>query len=318
MTFFSTIFIQKLLYQVIVVILGIILARNVNRIEDRSLSAACLFVFLFFTLFLQALGQNPREAQFSFTFFFYIFHTAALYFLVSGLLRSIGFQTQARHLFLICIILGGQINLKYISPLLGAPAEAVQTINTLIFYQLLLIASLGIYLCAKQDKFLLNVIQLAKTPLIYAAILGLLLVKFSDSLTYNFLEAVDSLRDVTDPLALLIFGVIIGRYIYFFEVKEYTGMIPGIFLCVIFKLLISPALATLIVILMGIDQPILQRGLILSAGAPTGIFAAILVSYYGTSQDKRFALVCVLFTSILSLLTIPGLLWILNRWFPIV
>jgi predicted permease len=308
---------EKIVYQLVIIALGFYLARTVNRLDDRSLSAVCLFIFLSFTLFLQALGQNLRDAQFTFLFFFYVFHTAILYFPISGILKAIGFSTQTRHLFLLCMILSGQSYLRYLTPQIGAPAEALQTVNLLIFYQLALAAIFGIYLCLRKEKILLNFIELLKIPLLYAAAAGLLLAGFSDSLTYDFLNAINSLHNVSDPLILLIFGVIIGKYIFFFETKEYTGMFPGVFLCVFFKLIISPALALLIVELMGIDQLDLQRGLILSAGVPTGVIAAVLVSFYGQPQDRRFVVLCVLFTVLLSFATMPGLLWIVNRLFPL-
>ncbi len=218
---------------------------------------------------------------------------------------------------MLCILLADPLNLRFLQPYLGPPAQAVQTVNILLFYHLIILATLGIYLSYGIERVSINCIHIFQTPLIYMVFAGLLLCGFSGSLPYSFLETVDSLLDVTAPLALLIFGLIMGKYIFFLETEEYRGMIPGVLLCCFFRLIFSPVLALLLVKLMGIEDIVLLRGLVLSSGTPTGIFAALILAYYGKPNDKRFVILCILITSILALITIQLLLWIVNQWFPL-
>jgi len=309
--------IASIVYPIIVVLIGYVIGRVFFKIEDRSLSIACLFVFAPAFLFRQALGQQLSSHNFTLIFFYIFFHTGIMLLAARGLFRALNIPRSMGHLYLVNIVIVSILGLRWFQPVLGAPVQAVETINTFIFYHLALGATLGIYMGSGEDRFSDNAFEILKTPLVYALGLGLLLAAIGIPLRFEILEGVDSLLHAMLPVGLLVVGIIWGRYIFVGQAGEYTAFVPGIVLCVIMKMIVSPAAALLISKLMGIHDATIQRAFIFSAAAPTGVFAALLVSFYGKANEKRFTIFCIILTTLGAFITIPLLRILLDRLYPL-
>ena len=159
--------------------------------------------------------------------------------------------------------------------------------------------------------------DLFKTPFLYVIVIGLGLSLAHIELQYDLLDAIDDLYTMAIPAALIISGIVFGRMVYFVQIDESFGLLPGIGLCLAFKLLVSPLIALLIVSLMGIDDIYLKRALVLSSAAPTGVYAVMLAAFYGRAAEKRFTILCVSLGVLLSFLSIPLVQLAVNYYFPI-
>jgi malate permease and related proteins len=224
---------------------------------------------------------------------------------------------RTRRLFLLSTLTVSIMSLMKMQPGLGEPSEALQTVTILSFFHLAFLSFVGVFLAAGNDKISDNVPDIFKTPLPYIMAVGLLFSMTGVALPYDVLDFIDTFHNIVFPIALLTLGLMVGKYIYFFQFAEYSVLLPPLILCTFFKLIFSPALAMLIITLMGIDDVALQRALIITSGAPTGIFAAIIVSVYGRPNERRFVVLCILVTVLLSFLTLPVLHFFVDKFFPV-
>ncbi|MDP8243619.1 MAG: hypothetical protein P9L94_06030 [Candidatus Hinthialibacter antarcticus] len=298
-------------------IIGFLIARIVPRLDERSLAAVCLFIFTPAVMFRLSMGQSPGEHQFSFILFFILFHTALLFGLTSQFFTWIGSALPMRHFYIVNVMLIGFSGLNQLKLLWPDANQGVPVVNTLIFFHLVTLATLGIYLCAGRERLLERFLDIFKTPFLYVIVVGLGLSIAHVELQYELLAAIDDLYTMAIPAALIISGIVFGRMVYFVQIDECFGLLPGIGLCLVLKLLISPLIALLIVSLMGIEDLYLKRALVLSSAAPTGVYAVMLAAFYGRAAEKRFTILCVSLGVLLSFLSIPLVQLAVNYYIPI-
>jgi len=302
---------------VILAVLGFALARRVERFDARSIAVLGFYIFTPFMLFRQGFSQSVQEHQFMMLFFFTLFHTGAMYFLVSQILYLFNTSQRLRHLYLLNVLVVSLFTLRSIQPFLGEPAQAVQTIQILIFFHMVILAVLGIYLSMDTEAALGGFLEILRTPLIYTLIAGLIFSGFKVELPFEILNAVDSLMNTGMHLAVVLVGLVIGKYIFFLQYKEYAVLLPAIIFCVVIRLLVSPALAWGLTVLMNFDDAALQRSVILASGAPTGALAVLVICVYGKVNERRFTALAVFASSVLSYLSLPLLHFILNTLLPV-
>lgn len=302
---------------VLLAVLGFVLARRVERLDTRSIAVLVFYVFIPFLLFRQGLSQSVHEHQFVMLLFFTLFHTGALYFLVSQILYLFNISQRLRYLYLLNVLVVSLFSLRSIQPFLGEPAQAVQTIQILIFFHMVILAILGVYLSYESTNFLDHFLAIIKTPLLYALIAGVLFSAIQLELPFEIMSVVDSLTNTSTHLAVVLAGLVIGKYIFFLQYKEYAILMPAIIFCVAARLILSPALAWVLTVLMNFDDAALQRAVILASGAPTGALAVVLVCVYGKINEMRFTALAVFASSVSSYLSLPLLHFILNTWLPV-
>lgn len=317
MTDFFELHVLKTLFPIAFVAIGIILGRNVQRLDDRSFSAVCLFAIAPFWFFRHSLSQLPFTNEFIFILFFVVFHTGALFLIAYKVFQYLDVSPRIHRLFLMNTVIVSTVALRQIQNLLGDPGTATQTINTIIFYHMLVFATLCIYLCEDERSSNEGIGRLLKTPLIYALAGGLILAIFKIEIPFKLMESIDPLYNVANILALLVVGILIGKYVFLVQISEYGVLLPGLIAVIFFRLVLSPALAILIAPLVTLENVDMQRALILASGAPAGLWAGVLVSYFGKQNEKRFVALCIVLSSLLHLLALPILKILVNRWFPI-
>lgn len=315
-TYISFIFPQTLL-PVIIAVIGVFIGRMIPRIDDRSISAVCLFAFVPALLLLQALSQNPFEHEFVFTMFFFFFHTGALFLLAHRAFLFIDPSPRIRHLFLINTMISNMLAYNWILPQLGEKILGLQIVKMLMFYDLVVLSTLGLYLSSGSPSIRVNLFHVFQSPFVYILFIGLWIAALPYDVPYQVLTIIDALDPTSVDLALIVIGVIFGKYIFLIEFNHYRVLLPGLLACLLFRLIVSPAIAMILVYLMKFGNTSLERALILGSGAPTGIFAVVLVSYYGKLNEKRFSVLCLLITSAAFFATFPILKILVNKWFPL-
>lgn len=317
MTEFLQLYVIKTLIPIAFIGIGILLGRNVQRLDDRSFSAVCLFAVAPFWFFRHSLSQLPFSHEFIFVLFFVVFHTGALFLIAYKIFQYLDVSPRILHLFLMNTIIASTMALRYIQTFLSDPGKAAQTVNTIIFYYMFVLATLCVYLCDDERKSHEGISKIFKTPLIYALLGGLILAICKVEIPYRLTEAIDPLYNGANALALLLVGILIGKYVFIVQIADYVVLLPGLIAVLFFRLILSPALAILIAPLVTQDNVEMQRALIMSSGAPTGLWAAVLVSYYGKQNEKRFVALCVVLSTLLHFIALPILNLLVNAWFPV-
>ncbi|MGC9328800.1 MAG: hypothetical protein ACP5I1_14285, partial [Candidatus Hinthialibacter sp.] len=139
-------YVIKTLIPAAFLLVGILLGRNVDRLDDRSFSAVCLLAIAPFWFFRHSLSQIPYSYDFIFILFFMFFHTAALFLIAYKFYQILELSPRIHRLFLLNTVTVNILALRQIQPLLGDPTQASQTVNMIIFYYMLIFAVFGAYL----------------------------------------------------------------------------------------------------------------------------------------------------------------------------
>ena len=161
-------------------------------------------------------------------------------------------------------------------------------------------AGLSLFTTTNRKTMMKNLIT---HPCIIAVFIGIGLMLIRFSLPSFIIDTITSISSCTTAIAMIIIGsiladvdlkTVVNKLMLFYSFVRLI-MIPLIVLLVL-SLLHAPALLTGIAVLL--------------AGMPAGSTTAILAAQYDC--DAEYASKCVLFTTFLSLLTLPALGWILQ------
>lgn len=168
--------------------------------------------------------------------------------------------------------------------------------------------TMGVYLIAKSGgsntkaglKKLLNPNTIAFAIALFMLACGL---RLPDMLH----ETLVSVGSMTTCLSMLFIGITLGTIDLKGIYKRYS-----VYFIVIFKMLLVPAVLVLLLSRLPLDRTLLGV-LILEAAMPVQTILTVVANDFGS--DYRYAAECVFITTVLSLLTLPGLYWFMLHIF---
>jgi predicted permease len=175
--------------------------------------------------------------------------------------------------------------------------------NAVLFYipNGLLIYSLGIYLASGHKELRQGIKAVLHTPLIYAAVLGLVLNLTGVPLPRVATNSVEFVGRASVPLMLLVLGMNVGRYRF--------AQIPVTLMASVIRMGGGFALGLLAVWLLGMTG--VPRAVVLfQAAMPSAVATAILCSKYDNQAELVSSI--VLTTTIMAVGVIPALLYYLT------
>jgi predicted permease len=142
--------------------------------------------------------------------------------------------------------------------------------------------------------------QSVQVPVLYSAALGLLLNLVQFELPEPLFRAIDLLADAAIPGMLILLGIQLR--------KAPLTKVPWVILrSTAVRLIAGPILAWLLCLLLSIDGA--ERNvLILQAGMPTAVMAAVLSTEYDT--EPELVATVILVSTLLSMATLSVLLWL--------
>jgi predicted permease len=165
-----------------------------------------------------------------------------------------------------------------------------------ILFNVLLLPLVSVYLAALQQASLGSALQrVARTPVVYAAIVGALIRLGGVTVPEPLLRAIDLIADGTIPLMLVLLGVQLAET---FEGGLHLSRIPALGVLVALRLAIAPLAALGAAALLGIEG-VARVALVINAGMSTAILAGALARDY--AADMPLATLGVLTTTVLSL-----------------
>ena len=291
-------FLNNLLPVLLAVGAGYLAARYL-KVDPRSLSRVTFYIFspcLIFTLLTQSELSNGdilKMAAFA----------AGVVFLVGGIAWIAGrlFRLERRTLAAVVItsmfMNAGNFGLAVVYFGFGETALAYASVffvtNAILVYTVgVLIASLG------KASFSHSLLNLVKVPAIYAMGLAFLFMYTGWQLPIPLERTTGLLGDAAIPAML----VLLGLQLYS---VSWAGNILPLALSSVVRLLVSPAIAIGLSVLLSIGGPFRQAA-VLQAAMPTAVLTTVLATEYDV--HPRFVTSVVFITTLLSMFTLTPLL----------
>ncbi len=233
--------------------------------------------------------------------------TLVLWALAAGLARLLRLEGPTQAAFLVAVVLMNAGNFGL--PLsLFAFGEAGLARATLYFaVSAMLSASLGVYLNARgQLSPWAALKRVFGMPLTYAAALGLALNLTHLAVPEPLLKSIHLLGQASVPVMLAVLGVKLAGT---FRRERSAFNLPALGAVAVLRLLVAPALAWLAAMAIGLSDLALDAAVLQSA-MPTAVITTILSTEF--DSDPPFAALCVLVTTLGSLVTVTLLLNVLS------
>lgn len=165
----------------------------------------------------------------------------------------------------------------------------------------LLIYSLGIYMASGHKEWRQGLGAVLRTPLIYAAVIGLVLNLAGVPVPNGVTNALKFVGQAAVPLMLLVLGMSIGRFRF--------ARIPVTLVASILRMGGGFALGLLAVWLLGLTG--VPRAIVLfQAAMPSAVFIAVLCTKYKNEAELVSSI--VLTTTLMAVGVIPALLYYLT------
>jgi predicted permease len=168
----------------------------------------------------------------------------------------------------------------------------------------LLRSSLGVYLAARGSipSPVSALRRVFSVPVVYAAILGLVLNLSHIALPEPVIKAAHILGQGLVPASLVVLG---AQIVETFRKQSQIHNRPALTLAVFVKLIIAPVIAIVVTFLLGL-KGLTQKVVILETATPSAVLSLVLATEFHT--DEAFAALTVLVTTLVSFVTVA--LWL--------
>jgi malate permease and related proteins len=268
-----------------------------RKIDIQSLADVCLYI-LAPCLVLVSLNESSRDADsMKNVLLFTLLHTltcGAAAWLTSFLLRVRG---EARGTISLTTIFGNANNYGLPILLLAYGKDGFALGINYVILQIVLVNTLGLYLASRaQVSAKQALIQIGKTPLLYAVMIGLLLMMGHIAVPQGIANGLHLMGNAYAAVVILILGVQL-RHISFKGIKRWD-----VWAAVGLRVAAVPLLSYLCLSFLGITG-VLASVLFVQSSMPAAINTSVLVAKYG--GDRELVTMTVAITTILSFITLP-------------
>lgn len=296
-----SIFLQVMLPVLIILVLGYGLQKW-KSLDLKPLSTVAIYIFTPMLIF-----QNVYSADLNNEYLTLVVFSLVLMILMiiitkiykkirnasssteSGLILSTAFMNSGNYGAPIVLFAYGEVAFEY----------AV----SLLVIHIIMMSFFGIYYAAKSAGGIKVALKaLLGMPPTYAALLAIFMNSFNLQMPSNLMLMVDLLAPATIPLVMLILGMQLANI----SLKNFP--IELLSFAIITRLFLSPLLAFIILYFIQVD-PLIEKILILIAAMPSAANTVIYAVQYDSEPELVSSI--TLITTLLSIVTITGLLWVL-------
>lgn len=165
--------------------------------------------------------------------------------------------------------------------------------------------TVGVYLLQKERSFNIRLLKGMINIPIVAIIIGLTIAATGITMPNVIIDLTDMLAAFAVPLAMFFIGAIVSNFqqsnmaISYFEI-----IVP-----IVVKLIILPLIVIVVLVKTTLAE-LLIFIIIIQSMMPALTLSSILFAKY--SKDDKFGALITIITTVLSLLIIPGMLWIVD------
>ncbi|PRO65856.1 AEC family transporter [Alkalicoccus urumqiensis] len=186
-------------------------------------------------------------------------------------------------------------------------AAGMEIAIILMVFQQLMMSTVGIFIAAKGGAAEKNSISTAfksvvRMPILYAALLGIALQLAAVELSSSLAEVVSLIAGAAIPVIMIVLGMQLANV----PLKRVRYSL--LTATVVSRLIVSPVLAFLLVWGMPLEADV-KLVMILMAATPTSANITLYALRFRT--EPEFVSLATLITTVLTLLTIPIVLWLL-------
>jgi predicted permease len=279
------------------------LAQTRLRLNVKTVSRATFYLFAPALVFDSLVSSNLAATEFGQIVAAVIVVTAILWVVGAAISRILRFEGPTQAAFLAAILLmnagnyGLPVNLFAFGEAGLARASVYFTISALLS------SSLGVYLTARgHAKTLAALRRVFGVPLAYAAILGLVVGLAHVTIPDPLLKAIHLLGQASVPSMLIVLGISLTETV---QHGLRASSLRALGSVTLLRLVVAPLLAWAVAWLLGLNG--LDRNVVVVQSAmPTAVTTTILATEF--ESDPPFAAMCVLVTTLASLLTLTLLL----------
>jgi predicted permease len=283
------------------------LAQTRLRLDVQTVSRATFYLFAPALVFDGLASSDVGADEFGQIVAVVLAVTIILWVLgaIAGRLLQLQGPTQAAFLAAILLMNAGNYGLPV--NLFAFGQAGLARASVYFTMSALLSSSLGVFLTARgHASTLMALRRMAGVPLAYAAILGLIINLGHVTVPEPLLKAIHLLGQASVPAMLVVLGVKLTET---FRRQQRAVNLPALGSVAVLRLIAAPALAWVACWALGIHG--LDRSVAIAQSAmPTAVMTTILSTEF--ESDPPFAALCVLVTTLASLVTLTLLLnWIM-------
>lgn len=173
----------------------------------------------------------------------------------------------------------------------------VLLVQTILMYTLGLFALIG-----DEEGLRGSIIRLLKMPVLYAVALGFVLRAFDLELIPALAMPLERLAQAFVPMALITTGAQLSQ-------SDFRGDVPEVSAIVLVRLIASPLIAAALAVALGVPAR-MAPVLIVGAGLPVAVNVFVISREF--NRKPEFASRMVFWTTVLSAVTIPLLLFVVG------
>lgn len=271
--------------------------------EIRTLSRVVFYVFAPALVFDSLASSDVSGVEFGQIAAVVILLTLALWVLGALAARLLHLEGPTQAAFVAAILLMNAGNYGLSVNLFAFGQEGLSRATLYFTVSALLSSSLGVYLSARgRVSTRQSLLRVAGVPMVYAAALGLICNLGNLAMPEPIAKAVHILGQASVPVMLAVLG---AQLVQTYQNRQPVVHLPALGVVTVTRLVVAPALAWVLAGLVGLNG--LARDItILESAMPTAVITTILATEF--DSDPPFAALCVLATTLASLLTLTVLL----------
>jgi malate permease and related proteins len=302
---FLTILIKITLPVFILIGAGVILDRTM-KLDVLTLTRLSFNVFLPALVFIKTYDAGLSPEIFGIVTVINLVHTA-LIFGASWLLFSLSEFRSHRPVLTLAGILPNAGNYGIPLATLAYGAGGANVMAIIVMLQIVVTVTAGIFVIdSGKSNWREVILGFIKIPLLWSCIAALGLVALKVELPTPLRVSMDYLANGLVPLALVTLGIQLSR-------SHFGGHARSLPIVTFFRLALSPLLAWGLVkiwtILFSVNLGVAGQVLVIGAGMPVAVNVFILASEY--DQDSELASQTILWTTLLSAVTLTAWLAVL-------
>jgi predicted permease len=277
------------------------------RLNARTLSRGAFYLFAPALVFDSLATSNVSGAEFGGITVVVLLTTASLWILAALLARLLRLEGPTHAAFLVAVLVMNAGNYGLPVNLFAFGEEGLARASLYFTISALLAASLGVFLSARGQGTTQQALRrTSSVPMTYAAALGILVNLAHWTVPEPIVKATHLLGQASVPLMLTVLGI---RLVETFQNRQRPVNVPALAAVAALRLVVAPLLALLFASVVGLGG--LARDVtVLESAMPTAVMTTILAGEFDT--DPPFAALCVLSTTLLSIVTVTAFLNLLT------
>lgn len=289
------------------------IAQKILRFDIQNLSKMSLYVlspFLAFKTFY------TYELSFNYLYLsFYVFALCiSLILLVSIWSKIMGYSENVRCGMILsaCFMNNGNYGVPVILMFFGATGFNLAII--LLVLQQFVMSTIGIYYAAKgsdrandASSMKYALIRVIKMPVAYGALLGVIFQLLHIPLTESIMKSITMIGDSS----IVVIMIILGMQLAMIQIREID--LPKLSISLLIKMVISPILAYFLVMPLPLPETY-KTILIILAAMPSAANTTLQAVFFNT--QPKLVSSATFISTILSLITLPIVLWLLDVSIP--